>query len=168
MLPWVYVLHLVLPSSFNLPSPPTLTLLHRQGRVAEELQYGKDNVTDGASSDISNATSIASSMVRRFGFSDALGPVAHPGGDNEPPSQETQKLIDSEIKGLLEAAQDRARAVLKSRKHELERLAKALVEYETLDAAETQKGSLAFSSFSVFPDRVLTFISFDSHQGRED
>lgn len=82
-------------------------------------------------------------MVRRFGFSDALGPVAHPGGgDSEPPSPETQRLIDSEVKGLIEAAQERARAMLRSKKTELERLAKALVEYETLDSQEVQKGAL--------------------------
>ncbi|BGP06011.1 i-AAA protease yme1 [Rhodotorula toruloides] len=110
------------------------------GRVAEELIYGKENVTDGASSDISNATQIASNMVRRFGFSEAIGPVAHMNDSDQPsPSEETQKLIDGEIKGLIEKAQDRAREVLTAKKDELERLARALVEYETLDSAEVQK-----------------------------
>ncbi|GAA5968173.1 hypothetical protein JCM11641_003757 [Rhodosporidiobolus odoratus] len=109
------------------------------GRVAEELIYGKDNISDGASSDISNATSIANSMVRRLGFSDAVGPVSFGDSDGPGPSGETQKLIDAEIKGLIEAAQERARVTLRNKKGELERLAKALVEYETLDAAEVQK-----------------------------
>ncbi|KWU46418.1 YPR024Wp-like protein [Rhodotorula sp. JG-1b] len=111
------------------------------GRVAEELVYGKENVTDGASSDISNATSIASNMVRRFGFSDSIGPVSYMGGDSDqpPPSEETQRLIDSEVKTLIEQAQERARVVLASKKDELERLAQALVDFETLDLAEVQK-----------------------------
>ncbi|KAG0666633.1 hypothetical protein C6P46_004299 [Rhodotorula mucilaginosa] len=111
------------------------------GRVAEELVYGKENVTDGASSDISNATSIASNMVRRFGFSDSIGPVSYMGGDSDqpPPSEETQRLIDSEVKTLIEQAQERARVVLASKKDELERLAQALVDFETLDLSEVQK-----------------------------
>lgn len=110
------------------------------GRVAEELVYGRENITDGASSDISNATSIASNMVRRFGFSDSVGPVAHMGEQDQPPvSEETQKLIDSEIKTLIESAQQRARDLLVSKKDELERLAQALVDFETLDLAEVQK-----------------------------
>ncbi|GAA6051831.1 hypothetical protein JCM3770_005488 [Rhodotorula araucariae] len=113
------------------------------GRVAEELIYGHENVTDGASSDISSATSIASNMVRRFGFSDAVGPVAHAGaggdGDSAPVSEETLRLIDGEVRTLVEGAQDRARACLSARKIELERLARALVEYETLDCAEVMK-----------------------------
>ncbi|KPV75863.1 uncharacterized protein RHOBADRAFT_52880 [Rhodotorula graminis WP1] len=112
------------------------------GRVAEEIIYGADNVTDGASSDISSATNIATSMVRRLGFSDAVGPVAHTGqaSDGEPqPSEETLRVIDGEIRSLVEGAQERARACLTAKKVELERLARALVEYETLDSAEVQK-----------------------------
>ncbi|KAM0752871.1 ATP-dependent metallopeptidase Hfl [Meredithblackwellia eburnea MCA 4105] len=108
------------------------------GRVAEELIYGKENVTDGASSDIQNATSVASNMVRRFGFSDKIGPVSHPDSET-PASPETQALIESEVRGLIEAAQGRAMALLKSKKTELERLARALVEHETLDLVEVQK-----------------------------
>ncbi|GAA6037100.1 hypothetical protein JCM8097_008733 [Rhodosporidiobolus ruineniae] len=111
------------------------------GRVAEELIYGREHVTDGASSDIANATSIASNMVRRFGFSEAVGPVQYAAQDQDQPgpSQETLRVIDGEVRGLVEAAQERARKVLREKKVELERLARALVEYETLDAAETAK-----------------------------
>lgn len=76
--------------------------------------------------------------MRRFGFSDRLGPVAHIDSDN-PTSPETQAIIESEVRGLIEAAQARAMALLKSKKVELERLAKALVEHETLDLAEVQR-----------------------------
>ncbi|GJN88597.1 hypothetical protein Rhopal_001563-T1 [Rhodotorula paludigena] len=110
------------------------------GRMAEELIYGVENVTDGASSDISNATSIATNMVRRFGFSDAVGPVAHTGdSEGAHPSEETLRLIDGEIRSLCDGAQERARSMLRSRRVELERLAKALVEYETLDLKEVQQ-----------------------------
>lgn len=144
-------------------------LVAAQGRVAEELIYGKDNVTDGASSDISNATSIASNMVRRFGFSEAIGPVSHMNDSDQPaPSEETQRLIDGEIKGLIEKAQDRAREVLTAKKDELERLARALVEYETLDNAEVQKGA----SLVCLPLRLLRpadrALRTCSHQGRAD
>lgn len=110
------------------------------GRVAESLIYGADQVTDGASSDISNATSMASMMVRRFGFSDRLGPVAHVESDSgSPTSPETQAIIESEIRNLIEAAQARALKLLTSKKHELDRLAKALVEHETLNLGEIQQ-----------------------------
>ncbi|KAI5481691.1 hypothetical protein MNV49_002917 [Pseudohyphozyma bogoriensis] len=108
------------------------------GRVAEEIIYGKENVTDGASSDISSATSMASNMVRRFGFSDVIGPVSHT-DDADNVSPQTQAAIEGEIRGLVEGAQTRAMALLRSKKVELDRLARALVEHETLDLEEVQK-----------------------------
>ncbi|SCV69118.1 BQ2448_2138 [Microbotryum intermedium] len=109
------------------------------GRVAEELIYGKDHVTDGASSDISNATSMASNMVRRFGFSDLIGPVAHSNDPDSQPSPDTQAKIEHEVRGLIEEAQNRARRLLLEKKDELDRLAKALVRYETLTLKEVEK-----------------------------
>ncbi|KAK4058641.1 i-AAA protease yme1 [Microbotryomycetes sp. JL221] len=109
------------------------------GRVAEELVYGRDNVTDGASSDISNATSMASNMVRRFGFSDKIGPVAHTNDPEQPVSPATQEAIETEIRGLIEQAQERAKKLLTEKKEELDRLALALVEHETLDLQEVKK-----------------------------
>ncbi|KAK4053064.1 i-AAA protease yme1 [Microbotryomycetes sp. JL201] len=110
------------------------------GRVAEELIYGRDNVTDGASSDISNATSMASNMVRRFGFSDKIGPVAHTNDPEQPVSPATQEAIETEIRGLIEQAQERAKKLLTEKKEELDRLAHALVEHETLDLHEVKRG----------------------------
>ncbi|KDE08022.1 hypothetical protein MVLG_01724 [Microbotryum lychnidis-dioicae p1A1 Lamole] len=109
------------------------------GRVAEELIYGKDHVTDGASSDISNATSMASNMVRRFGFSDLIGPVAHSNDPDSQTSPDTQAKIEQEVRGMIEEAQNRARDLLLERKEELDRLAKALVRYETLTLKEVEK-----------------------------
>ncbi|KAL8284247.1 hypothetical protein RQP46_004996 [Phenoliferia psychrophenolica] len=108
------------------------------GRVAESLIYGADQVTDGASSDISNATSMAGMMVRRFGFSDRLGPVAHVESADSPTSPATQAIIESEIRTLIEDAQARATKLLTDKKHELDRLAKALVEHETLSLKEIE------------------------------
>ncbi|GAA5931414.1 i-AAA protease YME1 [Sporobolomyces koalae] len=110
------------------------------GRAAEEMMYGKDNVTDGASSDIQNATNIASALVRRFGFSTKVGPVSYADAADSPaPSQETLREIDNEVRGLIEAAEARAKELLEIKKNELERLATALVEYETLDLSEVQR-----------------------------
>ncbi|GAA6012490.1 hypothetical protein JCM11491_004348 [Sporobolomyces phaffii] len=121
------------------------------GRAAEEMMYGKDNVTDGASSDIQSATNIASALVRRFGFSDKVGPVSYSdSADGPSPSQETLREIDNEVRGLIEAAETRAMDLLEAKKHELERLAKALVEYETLDSHEVQRVIKGES----LPDRI--------------
>ncbi|GAA5910896.1 i-AAA protease YME1 [Sporobolomyces salmoneus] len=121
------------------------------GRAAEEMMYGKDNVTDGASSDIQNATNIASALVRRFGFSPKVGPVSYSDSADSPaPSQETMREIDNEVRGLIEAAEVRAKDLLEEKKQELERLAKALVEYETLDSNEVQRVIKGES----LPDRI--------------
>lgn len=107
-----------------------------------------NSVTDGASSDIANATSLASAMVRRLGFSDKIGPVAHSGDGDSITSPETQATIESEIRTLIEQANARAKELLKSKHVELERLARALVEHETLDLNEIKKGESHFFHLS--------------------
>ncbi|BFZ60645.1 i-AAA protease yme1 [Saitoella coloradoensis] len=106
------------------------------GRVAEELVYGKENVTSGASSDIANATNVAKAMVTQWGFSDKVGPVRWTGGDYEQLSMETKQVIESEIRMMIEASEARARRILTEKRDELDRLAHALVQYETLTAEE--------------------------------
>jgi ATP-dependent Zn protease len=91
---------------------------------------------------------MASHMVRRFGFSDLIGPVAHAADPDTPISPATQAAIESEIRGLIDDAQTRAMLLLKEKRVELERLAKALVEHETLDLSEVRKGESGFSSLS--------------------
>lgn len=108
------------------------------GRVAEELIYGKENVSSGASSDIRNATSTASSMVRQFGFSDVVGPVYHQENDSTI-SPGKRELIESEIQRMIVEGEERARSLLRNKEDELHRLADALVEYETLDLEEVKK-----------------------------
>ncbi|CAH1765238.1 13962_t:CDS:10 [Entrophospora sp. SA101] len=106
------------------------------GRVAEELIFGKENVTSGSHNDIMKATEIAKNMVRTFGMSDKVGPVAHSDEDMENLSTKTKLVIESEIKSLVENAQARATNILRTHKDELHRLAKALMDYETLTQEE--------------------------------
>ncbi|KIP08133.1 hypothetical protein PHLGIDRAFT_69783 [Phlebiopsis gigantea 11061_1 CR5-6] len=108
------------------------------GRVAEEVAYGAENVTSGASSDISKATHIARSMVKSWGFSQKIGPVYFNDRDG-PISPQKQDEIESEVRKILTAGEQRVHALLRSKEEELHRLAAALVEHETLDAEEVRK-----------------------------
>ena len=117
------------------------------GRLAEEIIFGADNVTTGASSDIQQATSMARRMVTEFGMSEKLGRVRY--GDNEQElflghsvtqtrgvSEATAQLIDSEVRRLIEEAETSARTILIDHIDELHRIAQALLEYETLSGDE--------------------------------
>jgi cell division protease FtsH len=117
------------------------------GRVAEELIFGYDKVSSGASSDISYATNLARDMVTRWGMSDALGPLQYAEADEEVflgysvnrqknMSNETAQAIDSEIRRVVEQGYDRAKHLLEEHREQLETLAKALLEYETLSGDE--------------------------------
>ncbi|TFK76445.1 ATP-dependent peptidase [Pluteus cervinus] len=107
------------------------------GRVAEELIYGAENVTSGASSDIQNATRTAKSMVKRWGFS-SLGPVYYDDRDDTI-SPQTKERIENEIRSIVQGGEARATALLTARLEELHRLAHALVDHETLDLEEVKK-----------------------------
>ncbi len=118
------------------------------GRVAEELKYGKDNITAGASSDIEQATKLARAMVTRWGFSDALGKVTYGenqedsyqgGGQGQPVSEETARVIDAEIRRLTDEAYKTAKQIITSKKKQWTALAEGLLEYETLTGAEIQE-----------------------------
>ncbi|NCU11671.1 MAG: ATP-dependent zinc metalloprotease FtsH, partial [Sphingomonadaceae bacterium] len=116
------------------------------GRVAEEIIFGHDKVSSGASSDIQHATSLARSMVTRWGMSDKLGPLQYEetqegylgygGSARTMQSAETNKLIDAEIRALVEGGHKRATKILKDNEDQLHLLAKALLEYETLTGDE--------------------------------
>ncbi len=117
------------------------------GRVSEELKFGYDKVTSGASSDIAAATNLARAMVTEWGMSDVLGPVMYVENSNEVflgrsvtqnqnMSEETARLVDSEIKRLVTDAHSEAAKILKENDKELETLAQALMEYETLTGEE--------------------------------
>jgi len=113
------------------------------GRIAEELIYGPDAVTTGASNDIERATSIARNMVTKWGLSDNLGPLMYEEDDNGSfmgtsrnanVSGEISKQIDEEIKGLIDRNYSRATQILKDYSEELEIMTEALMKYETIDA----------------------------------
>ncbi|XP_074477263.1 ATP-dependent zinc metalloprotease YME1L1 isoform X2 [Sebastes fasciatus] len=107
------------------------------GRVAEELIFGDDYITTGASSDFDGATKIAKMMVTRFGMSDKLGVMTY--RDVTKQSPETQAAIEQEVRALLQDSYDRAKNLLKTYSKEHKKLADALLTYETLDAKEIQK-----------------------------
>ena len=116
------------------------------GRAAEEIKFGHDKVTSGASSDIEHVTRIATAMVTEYGLSDEIGPIAYkdtdqqsfmPGiGRGSSISPETARKIEDEIKKLITTAHDTARDILKKKKKDWEALAQALLEYETLSGEE--------------------------------
>jgi cell division protease FtsH len=119
------------------------------GRIAEELVFGKDNVTTGAQDDIRRATEIARRMVTEFGFSDKLGPLRYSENEQElflghsvtqrkNISDHTAQIIDEEIRSVVEGAEAKARKVLTEHLDDLHRLAKALLEYETLSGDEVR------------------------------
>ena len=116
------------------------------GRVAEEIIFGHDKVSSGASSDIQYATDLARNMVTKWGMSDKLGPLMYEQSQEgylgmgqtqrTMMSADTNKLIDSEIRGLVEGGHARAMEVLKGEEDKLHLLAQAMLEYETLTGAE--------------------------------
>jgi cell division protease FtsH len=118
------------------------------GKVAEELIFGKENVTSGAASDIQQVSRIARAMVTQFGFSETLGNIDYAneqqsylgnyqaGGSVSP---DTQERIDEEVRKLVDEGYETAKRVLTEFADEHHRLAQALLEYETLTGAEIAK-----------------------------
>ena len=117
------------------------------GRVAEEIVFGYDKVTSGASSDIKMATLLARAMVTQYGMSDKLGPLAY--GDNEEEvflghsiartqnlSDETQTIVDEEIHRIVDEFYEAARKILSENIDDLHIVARGLLEYETLSGEE--------------------------------
>ncbi|KAL1833232.1 ATP-dependent zinc metalloprotease FTSH 4, mitochondrial [Daucus carota subsp. sativus] len=103
------------------------------GRVAEELIFGENEVTSGASSDLKQATNLARAMVTKFGMSKQVGVVTHNYDDNgKSMSTETRLLIEEEVRELLETAYNNAKTILTTHEKELHALANALLERETL------------------------------------
>jgi cell division protease FtsH len=119
------------------------------GRVAEELVFGREKVTSGASSDIEQATRLARMMVTRWGLSEALGTVSY--GENQDEvflgmsvsrtqnaSEATVQKIDTEIRRFVEEGYNEATRILTEKRADLEALAKGLLEFETLSGDEIQ------------------------------
>ncbi|GMH08915.1 hypothetical protein Nepgr_010755 [Nepenthes gracilis] len=110
------------------------------GRVAEELIFGQDHITTGASSDLNTATELAQYMVTTCGMSDTIGPVHI----KERPGSEMQSRIDAEVVRFLKDAYDRVKALLKKHEKALHALANALLEHETLSAEDVKHILLPF------------------------
>ena len=143
---------------------PKLAVMYG-GRIAEELIFGVYNVTTGAGNDIQQATEMARRMVTEYGFSEELGPLRY--SDNEEEvflghsvarsknvSDETAALIDKEVRRLIEEAEASARKILTDKSGDLEAVALALLEYETLSGDEV--ASLLRGEPIFRPDPVMT------------
>jgi len=119
------------------------------GRVAEEMVFGPEKVTTGAGNDIERATTMARRMVTQFGMSHAIGPMAIGDSDHEvflgrdlgqrrQVSEQTARLVDAEVKRMLDEAYDRAREILVEHRQLLEDIALALLDRETLDREQVE------------------------------
>lgn len=119
------------------------------GRVAEEITFGHDNVSSGASGDFQQATKLARAMVTQWGMSEVLGPLVY--GDNQQEiflghsvaqtqsiSDETARTIDKEIRKIVDTAYATATRILTENNDDLEIIAKGLIEYETLSGDEIE------------------------------
>ena len=118
------------------------------GRIAEEIEFGPDRVTTGASNDIERASDIARKMITRWGFSKRLPPMQYEkdndasaylgGGTTQmvPVSDETRKIIDEEVTEIINSCYARARKILEENRDILEAMKDALLKYETLDALQ--------------------------------
>ena len=132
------------------------------GRVAEEMIFGHEKVTSGASSDIQMATKLARDMVTKFGMSSELGPLSYSENEDEVflgrsitrqqhMSEETAKKVDEEVKKLVDAGYQRAKKILSDKLEDLHKVAKALLTYETLSGEEIKE--LVFKNIQ--PKRVI-------------
>ncbi len=117
------------------------------GRVAEELVYGSDLVTTGASNDIERATDLARNMVTKWGLSQKLGPLSYSEEEGEiflgrsvtqhkNVSDETAHIIDEEIRSIIDSNYERAEQILKDNIDKLHNMTAALMKYETIDRAQ--------------------------------
>ncbi len=117
------------------------------GRIAEQLIFGEDAVTTGASNDIERATGIARSMVTQWGLSDRMGPLSYSEeegevflgksyGKQKTVSDETAQAIDSEIRAIIDRNYQRAADILKANEDKLHLMASALMKYETIDSGQ--------------------------------
>jgi len=133
--------------SFTLEQMKARIAMAMGGRVAEELKFGTEKVTSGATSDIEHATKIARAMVTQYGLSPKLGPIAYAEDEGEvflgqsiarskSISGDTAKTIEDEIKRFVTDGYEKAREILTERNDDWEKLSQALLEYETLTGEE--------------------------------
>jgi ATP-dependent metalloprotease len=104
------------------------------GRAAEELIFGPENVTSGASSDIQQATRLAKAMVTKYGLGEKVGIMFF--DDKEKLGEESQEEIDKEVRQLLRDSYSRAKTLIESNSAQLDRIAQGLLEFESLSGIE--------------------------------
>lgn len=117
------------------------------GKAAEELVFGPENVTNGASSDIQHVTRLATAMVSQWGMSDKLGNINYTstqesflGAQSQwNASSESREIIDQEVRRLVDEAYERAKSILRDNWQEMENLAQGLLEYETLTGEDMMR-----------------------------
>ncbi|MEX1031898.1 MAG: ATP-dependent zinc metalloprotease FtsH [Cellvibrionaceae bacterium] len=139
------------------------------GRIAEEMTLGAEGVTTGASNDIERATQMARSMVMKWGLSEKLGPLhygeeegVYPGVTTTNYSGATSKLIDEEIRKIIDDCYNRAKKILTENRDILEAMKDALMEYETIDAEQV---SDLMARRPMRPPREWRDDDFDGHLG---
>jgi cell division protease FtsH len=138
------------------------------GRVAEQIVYGE--ITTGAESDIEQLTQIARQMIGRWGMSDAIGPISVIPRDGQGPllpgssevSDETQRLVDEEVRRLVERCQEQVTEVLAENRDKLEALVRALMEHETLDEEDAYAVAGVARPPSLTPGDLLEHVSRDA------
>src|SRR2546423_1943398 len=137
------------------------------GRAAERLVYG--DLTTGAESDLEQLTGIARQMVGRWGMSEAIGPIAVIPRDGQGPllpgtsevSEETHRLIDEEVRRLVERCDEDVRRLLSANRDKLDALVKALMEHETLDEADAYQAAGVDRPKPPGPREVLETVARD-------
>jgi len=119
------------------------------GRIAEEIIYGKDSITTGASNDIQVASNLARRMITEWGFSDILGRIRYDSNESEVflghsvtqkknLSEETAEKIDAEVKRIIDEGEKRAREIITAKLDDLKLITQGLLKYETLSAKEIE------------------------------
>lgn len=140
------------------------------GRVAEEIIFGKDHVSTGASNDFQRATAIANKMITEYGMSDKIGPTQFTGSGGDPflgrdiqseknYSEALAHEIDVETQNFINYCYDRAKTILTENRDKLELIAEMLLEHETLDAEQIK---------SLFEDGVMPEVSYEKSSSDEE
>jgi cell division protease FtsH len=135
------------------------------GRAAERLVFG--NLTTGAESDLEQLTGIARQMVGRWGMSEAIGPVAVIPRDGSGPllpgasdvSEETHRLVDEEVRRLIERCDEDVRRLLSANRDKLDALVQALMEHETLDEEDAYRAAAVDRPPPQKPTEVLETVA---------
>ena len=150
--------------SRNLSQYKSMIAVAMGGRVAEEIIYGKEKVSSGASQDIKSASAIARAMVTRWGLSEKIGPIYHNDNAQESiiRSEKTAELIDSEIRRIVEEGHAFATSILSKHIDQLHILAKALIEYETLSGKQIKHlllgNPIDHEDEPIFPAKIIEIV----------